>query len=83
MVNLTPYSATQEALLNQQILLLIAFSLVFRKLSSRLPWSSLTRHQKRRLDNAFRRLASDIALARIALGIGRSDTAKNATKREQ
>ena len=82
MVHLTPYSATQEALLNQQILLLIAFSQVFRKLSSRLPWSSLTRHQKRRLDNAFRRLASDIALARIALGIGHSDTAKNAPKRE-
>jgi hypothetical protein len=83
MVNLTPYSATQEALLSQHILLLVAFCQVFRKLSSRLPWSSLTRHQKRRLDNAFRRLASDIALARIALGIGRSDTAKDAASREK
>jgi hypothetical protein len=83
MINFTPNSATHEALMSQQILLLIAFCQVFRKLSSRLPWSSLSRHQKRRLDNAFRRLASDIALARIALGIGRSDTTKNATHREK
>lgn len=77
-----PSSAAQEALLNQQVLLLIVFCQVFRKLSARLPWQSLTRHQKRRLDNVFRRLASDLDLARIALGIRRAGTTKNAAGRK-
>ena len=80
MVTIPSYSAAQEALLNQQLLLLIAFAHVFRKLSSRLPWQDLSRHQKRRLENAFKRLASDIELARLALGLRRPDTTKTATR---
>ena len=83
MVTLPSYSAAQEALLNQQILLLIVFCQVFRKLSSRLPWHDLSRHQKRRLDNALRRLASDIELARLALGARRAGQAKTTARRKQ
>jgi len=83
MVTLPTSAATQEALLNQQILLLIVFCQVFRKLSFRLPWQDLSRHQKRRLDNAFRRLASDIELARLALGLRRAGTTKATARQKQ
>ena len=83
MVTIPSYSAAQEALLNQQLLLLIAFAHVFRKLSSRLPWQDLSRHQNRRLDNAFKRLASDIELARLAIGLRRAGTTKATARQKQ
>ena len=83
MSTIPSYSAAQEALLNQQLLLLVVFCQVFRKLSSRLPWQDLSRHKKRRLENAFKRLASDIELARLALGLRRAGTTKSACRQKQ